>query len=86
MSESKRVSAARTAGEDGVADGSLSDVCVVCGAGIGTCVERNMWYVCTDARMNRQESGMTASPNRRVNEGAENACMCQILRRPGIRG
>lgn len=60
-------------GEDGVADSTDSDVCVDSGSGVGIRVDRNMWYVCTEARMKRQESGMTARPSLRVNDGVTKA-------------
>lgn len=73
MSASKRLSAAITAGEDGTADSSVRDVCVDGGKGWETCVDRNMWYVCTEARMKRHDRGITAKPRRRVNDGVTKA-------------
>ncbi len=57
--------AAVVAGE--VVDGDSTDREVALeGRGMGMCVARNMWYVWTEARMKRQESGRTGRPRRRV--------------------
>lgn len=71
--ESKRFKAAIIAGEEGVADSSVSEVWVEGGTGIGRWVDKNMWYVWNEARMNKQDNGMTAKPNRRVRLGVVNA-------------
>lgn len=47
----------------GVADSTDSSVAVD-GIGGETCVARNIWYVCTELRMNRHDSGMTGRPRR----------------------
>ena len=56
------------------------------GSGIGRWVARNMWYVWTEARMKRQESGMTGRPRRRVRFGSEKAWSCQYRAKRGKQG
>lgn len=73
MRASKRLMAAITAGEEGVADSSERDVWVDCGMGMGRYVERNMWYVWIEERIKRHERGITARPRRFVREGAVKA-------------
>ena len=58
--------------DSGAGKSSVSDVDAAAGGdpleveGEGECVARNMWYVCTEARMKRHESGMVGRPTRRV--------------------
>lgn len=73
MRESKRLRAAIMAGDEGVAEASVRDVCVEMGRGMGMWAERSMWYVWMEARMKRQERGMTARPRRLVRDGAVKA-------------
>ena len=51
---------------EGDVDSTVRDVAVLGTIGGGRCVERNIWYVCTLARMKRQERGITGRPRRRV--------------------
>lgn len=39
----------------------------------GSQAARNIWYVCTETRKKRHESGMTGSPRRRVRFWSPNA-------------
>jgi hypothetical protein len=61
------------AGDEGVAEASVREVCVDMGSGMGTWAERSMWYVWMEARMKRQDKGMTASPSLLVRAGVVKA-------------
>src|SRR3569833_18127 len=56
------------------ADSSESDVWADGATGSGRWVARNVWYVCTEARMKRQQRGSRGRPRRRVRAGVTKAC------------